>query len=122
MATQLLYRSQTSLKGYVRRKRARLGTPQAITANVHKIARIFVSSTNSSRTISYTTVSNTAIANAVHSICASEPIRSASISSDKKPSRVSQEEDFYLRHVRRSPVGALTRSGYPSLDGLRHER
>ena len=40
MATQSLYRSQTSLGDYFRRKRARLGTPQAITASAHKMARI----------------------------------------------------------------------------------
>ncbi len=40
MATQSLYRSQTSLGEYFRRKRARLGTPQAITASAHKMARI----------------------------------------------------------------------------------
>ena len=40
MATQPLYRSHTSLGDYFRRKRARLGTPQAITATAHKMARI----------------------------------------------------------------------------------
>ena len=40
MATQALYRSHSSLGDYFRRKRARLGTPQAITATAHKIARI----------------------------------------------------------------------------------
>ena len=40
MATQALYRSHSELGDYFRRKRARLGTPQAITATAHKIARI----------------------------------------------------------------------------------
>ena len=40
MATQALYRSHSSLGDYFRRKRARLGTPQAITATAHKMARI----------------------------------------------------------------------------------
>ena len=39
-ATQSLYRSQTSLGDYFRRNRACLGTPQAITASAHKMARI----------------------------------------------------------------------------------
>ena len=40
MATQALYRSHSSLGDYFRRKRARLGTPEAITATAHKLARI----------------------------------------------------------------------------------
>ena len=40
MATQALYRSHTALGEFFRRKRARLGTPQAITATAHKMARI----------------------------------------------------------------------------------
>ena len=40
MATQALHRSHSSLGDYFRRKRARLGTPQAITATAHKMARI----------------------------------------------------------------------------------
>ena len=39
-ATQSLYRSPTALGEYFRRKRARLGTPQAVTATAHKLARI----------------------------------------------------------------------------------
>ena len=37
MATQALYRSHSSLGDYFRRKRARLGTPEAITATAHKL-------------------------------------------------------------------------------------
>ena len=40
MATQTLYRSQSALGDYFRRKRARFGTPQAITDTAHKMARI----------------------------------------------------------------------------------
>ena len=40
MATQALYRSDSALGEFFRRKRARLGTPQAITAAAHKMARI----------------------------------------------------------------------------------
>ncbi len=40
IATQTLYRSHSSLGDHFRRKRARLGTPQAITATAHKMARI----------------------------------------------------------------------------------
>ena len=40
MATQTLYRSHSSLGDHFRRKRARLGTPQAITATAHKMARV----------------------------------------------------------------------------------
>ena len=39
-ATQSLYRSHTALGVYFRRKRARLGTPKAVTATAHKLARI----------------------------------------------------------------------------------
>ena len=39
-ATQSLYRSPSSLAQHFRRMRARLGTPQATTATVHKLARI----------------------------------------------------------------------------------
>ena len=38
-ATQSLYRSPTAL-GEFRRKRARLGSPKAVTATAHKLARI----------------------------------------------------------------------------------
>ena len=40
MATQTLYRSHSALGEYFRRKRARVGTPQAITDTAHKMARI----------------------------------------------------------------------------------
>ena len=40
LATQSLYRSPSSLGQFFRRKRARLGTPKAVTATVHKLARI----------------------------------------------------------------------------------
>ena len=39
-ATQSLYRSPTALGEFFRRKRARLGTPKAVTATAHKLARI----------------------------------------------------------------------------------
>ena len=39
-ATQSLYRSPSSLGQHFRRMRARLGTPEAITATAHKLARI----------------------------------------------------------------------------------
>ena len=39
-ATQSLYRSPTALGEFFRRKRARLGTPKAVTATAHKMARI----------------------------------------------------------------------------------
>lgn len=39
-STQSLFRSQSYLGHYFRRMRARLGTPQAVTATAHKIARI----------------------------------------------------------------------------------
>ena len=40
MATQTLYRSHSALGEFFRRKRARVGTPQAITDTAHKMARI----------------------------------------------------------------------------------
>lgn len=40
MATQTLYRSHSALGAFFRRKRARVGTPQAITDTAHKMARI----------------------------------------------------------------------------------
>ena len=40
MATQTLYRSHSALGDYFRRKRARFGTPQAVTDTAHKMARI----------------------------------------------------------------------------------
>lgn len=40
MAAQSLYRSQTALGDFFRRMRAKLGTPKAITATAHKLARI----------------------------------------------------------------------------------
>jgi len=40
LAAQALLRSQTALGGFYRRMRARLGTPKAITATAHKLARI----------------------------------------------------------------------------------
>jgi transposase len=39
-ATQTLFRSQSSLGRYFRRLRARVGTPAAIVATAHKLARI----------------------------------------------------------------------------------
>ena len=39
-ATQALYRSPSALGEYFRRTRARLGTPEAVTATAHKLARI----------------------------------------------------------------------------------
>ena len=39
-ATQSLYRSPSALGQHFRRMRARLGTPEAITATAHKLARI----------------------------------------------------------------------------------
>ncbi len=41
MAAHALRRSQTALGAFFRRLRARLGTPKAITATAHKLARIF---------------------------------------------------------------------------------
>jgi transposase len=41
MAAQSLHRSQSYLGNYYRRMRTRLGTPKAITAAAHKLARIF---------------------------------------------------------------------------------
>lgn len=40
LAAQSLFRSHTALGEYFRRMRAKLGTPQAITATAHKLARI----------------------------------------------------------------------------------
>lgn len=40
MAAQTLYRSHSALGEFFRRKRARVGTPQAITDTAHKMARI----------------------------------------------------------------------------------
>jgi transposase len=40
MAAQSLHRSQSYLGGYYRRMRTRLGTPKAITAAAHKLARV----------------------------------------------------------------------------------
>jgi transposase len=40
MAAQGLYRSQSYLGDYFRRIRARMGTPKAMTAAAHKLARI----------------------------------------------------------------------------------
>jgi transposase len=40
MASQSLHRSQSYLGGYYRRMRAKMGTPKAITATAHKLARI----------------------------------------------------------------------------------
>ena len=40
MATQTLYRSHSALGDFFRRKRARVGSPQAITDTAHKMARI----------------------------------------------------------------------------------
>ena len=40
MSTQTLYRSHTALGEFFRRRRARVGTPQAITDTAHKMARI----------------------------------------------------------------------------------
>jgi len=40
MAAQSLHRSQSYLGNYYRRMRAKLGTPKAITAAAHKLARV----------------------------------------------------------------------------------
>lgn len=40
MATQALNRSDTFLGDYFRRMKARMGTPKAMTATAHKLARI----------------------------------------------------------------------------------
>jgi transposase len=40
MAAQGLHRSQSFLGNYFRRMKARLGTPKALTAAAHKLARI----------------------------------------------------------------------------------
>ena len=41
MAAQSLHGSQSALGGFLRRQKARLGAPKAITATAHKLARIF---------------------------------------------------------------------------------
>jgi len=41
MAAYSLHRSQSSIGAFLRRKKAQLGAPKAITATAHKIARIF---------------------------------------------------------------------------------
>ncbi len=41
MAAFSLHRSQTAIGAFLRRKKAQLGSPKAITATAHKIARIF---------------------------------------------------------------------------------
>ena len=41
MAAYSLHRSQTAIGAFLRRKKAQLGSPKAITATAHKIARIF---------------------------------------------------------------------------------
>jgi len=41
MAAYSLHRSQTGIGAFLRRKKAQLGAPKAITATAHKIARIF---------------------------------------------------------------------------------
>jgi transposase len=41
MAAYSLHRSQTAIGAFLRRKKAQLGAPKAITATAHKIARIF---------------------------------------------------------------------------------
>ncbi len=40
MSTQSLYRSRSALGDFFRRRRASVGTPQAITDTAHKLARI----------------------------------------------------------------------------------
>ena len=40
MATQSLHRSESCLGDYFRRMKARMGTPKAMTATAHKLARI----------------------------------------------------------------------------------
>jgi transposase len=41
MAAYSLHRSQSAIGAFLRRKKAQLGAPKAITATAHKIARIF---------------------------------------------------------------------------------
>ena len=60
-ATQSLYRSPSSLGQHFRRMRARLGTPEAITATAHKLA---ASSTISSPSASPTTTASSPHRNA----------------------------------------------------------
>lgn len=43
MAAQSLHSSQSALGGFFRRQKARLGSPKAVTAAAHKLARIFYS-------------------------------------------------------------------------------
>jgi len=43
MSAYSLFNSQSALGAYLRRQRARLGAPKAITATAHKLARIFYS-------------------------------------------------------------------------------
>ena len=43
LAAQSLYRSNSALGAYFRRQRIRLGTPKAITATAHKLARLIYS-------------------------------------------------------------------------------
>jgi transposase len=43
LAARSLYASQSALGGFFRRQKARLGSPKAITATAHKLARIFYS-------------------------------------------------------------------------------
>jgi transposase len=43
MAAQSLHASQSALGGFFRRQKARLGSPKAVTAAAHKLARIFYS-------------------------------------------------------------------------------
>ncbi|MEE4238488.1 MAG: IS110 family transposase [Anderseniella sp.] len=43
MAAQSLHSSQSALGGFFRRQKARLGSPKAVTATAHKLARIFYS-------------------------------------------------------------------------------
>ena len=43
MAAQSLLRSKSALGAYLRRQRARLGAPKAITATAHKLARLVYS-------------------------------------------------------------------------------
>ncbi len=43
LAAQSLYASQSALGGFFRRQKARLGSPKAVTAAAHKLAKIFYS-------------------------------------------------------------------------------
>lgn len=49
LAANTLYRSETALGGFFRRMRAKLGTPKAITATAHKIAKIVYHMINTSK-------------------------------------------------------------------------